>query len=112
MWVENDLQVTAFCFIELKAGLWQLGPWWFLRARISLPPESLVVDAFVVEVVVLEIQLSEVSQVVKSPSWDFLQLVILLKKKQKKHVQSLCYHLFYYIHPANIWIANLTGAGP
>lgn len=41
------------------------------------PPESLIVHALIAEEVVLEIQLSEVSQVVKGPCWDFLQLVTL-----------------------------------
>ena len=87
-----------------------MDPWWVL---ISLPPESLVVDAFVVEVVVLEIQLSEVSQVVKGPRWDLLQFVTLFKKKK---VQSLCCCFFAIFmnekkhQPANIWTANLTGA--
>ncbi len=50
-------------------------PWGVVSDFYS--PESLVVHAFIAEEVVLEIQLSEVWQVVKGPCWDFLQLVTL-----------------------------------
>lgn len=56
-----------FCYVN---------PWGFV-SEVFFPPESLVVHALIREEVVLEIQLSEVWQVIKGPRWDFLQFVAL-----------------------------------
>lgn len=46
------------------------------------PPESLIIHSLIAEMVVLEIQLSEVWQVIKGTNWDFLQLVTLQEQEQ------------------------------